>query len=85
MANKASFDHTPTGYVALRKKLRVAKRIGAHLELPPRTTQRLLNNGTIPGFQIGGIWFAYPETLDAWIFELNDRALRRAFGAGIDD
>ena len=79
MANAAQIDDTPTDHAGVSDKLRGAAAIGAHLGIPSRTAQRLLKSGHIPGFQIGSTWVAFRATLDAWLDELNDGALKRSF------
>ena len=76
-------DSALAGQGAAHQIIRGAGNIGRYLgDLPERTAQHLLRTGRIPGFLIGGVYHAYPETLDAWLGELNDGALRRSFSAG---
>ena len=78
-------DESRASQAALVDCLRGAAAIGGYLGLSPRTTQRLIAAGDIPAFQVGGVSFAVPRVLDAWLAELIDVALRRSFAGGSSD
>lgn len=43
------------------------KEVAAYLKLAEKTAYRLVNEGKLPGFKIGGSWRFKREDLETWI------------------
>lgn len=43
------------------------KEVAAYLKLAEKTAYRLVSEGKLPGFKVGGSWRFKREDLDAWI------------------
>ena len=45
------------------------KEVAAYLKLTEKTAYRLVSEGKLPGFKVGGSWRFKRDDLDAWIEE----------------
>ncbi len=45
------------------------KEVAAYLKLAEKTAYRLVSEGKLPGFKVGGSWRFKREDLEAWIEE----------------
>ena len=51
------------------------KEVAAYLKLAEKTAYRLVSEGKLPGFKVGGSWRFKRDDLEAWIEESkNDKA-----------
>ncbi len=48
------------------------KEVAAYLKLAEKTAYRLVSEGKLPGFKVGGSWRFKKEDLDKWIDEQKD-------------
>lgn len=52
------------------------KEVAAYLKLAEKTAYRLVSEGKLPGFKVGGAWRFKREDLEAWIEERkNDKTI----------
>ncbi|MEZ9779217.1 helix-turn-helix domain-containing protein [Vibrio cyclitrophicus] len=48
------------------------KEVAAYLKLAEKTAYRLVSEGKLPGFKVGGSWRFKREDLEAWIEKQKD-------------
>ena len=51
----------------IRPKMMTVKEVGRYLSLSIKTIYRLVEEGTLPAFKIGGQWRFDQDSLDDWI------------------
>jgi excisionase family DNA binding protein len=51
------------------------KELAAYLKMAEKTLYRLVADGTVPGFKIGGSWRFHKADVDAWL-EKQKKALK---------
>lgn len=49
------------------------KEVAAYLKLAEKTAYRLVSEGKLPGFKVGGSWRFKREDLAAWIEQQKDK------------
>jgi|TARA_R110000737_G_scaffold344798_1_gene372436 excisionase family DNA binding protein len=49
------------------------KEVAAYLKLAEKTAYRLVSEGKLPGFKVGGSWRFKREDLEAWIEKQKDK------------
>ena len=49
------------------------KEVAAYLKLAEKTAYRLVSEGRLPGFKVGGSWRFTREDLEAWIEKQKDK------------
>jgi len=49
------------------------KEVAAYLKLAEKTAYRLVSEGKLPGFKVGGSWRFKCEDLEAWIEKQKDK------------
>ncbi len=53
------------------------KEVAEYLKLNEKTTYRLVSEGKIPGFKVGGAWRFRKAEIDRWIKEQEQNALKK--------
>ena len=53
------------------------REVAEYLKLNEKTTYRLVSEGKIPGFKVGGAWRFRKVEIDRWIKELEQNALKK--------
>jgi excisionase family DNA binding protein len=49
------------------------KEVAAYLKLAEKTAYRLVSEGKLPGFKVGGSWRFKRDDLEAWIEKQKDK------------
>ena len=53
------------------------REVAEYLKLNEKTTYRLVSEGKIPGFKVGGAWRFRKAEIDRWIKEQEQNALKK--------
>jgi excisionase family DNA binding protein len=53
------------------------REVAEYLKLNEKTTYRLVSEGKIPGFKVGGAWRFRKVEIDRWIKEQEQNALKK--------
>ena len=53
----------------MQTDIMTVKEVAEYLKLNEKTTYRLVSDGKIPGFKVGGAWRFRKSDIDSWIVE----------------
>jgi excisionase family DNA binding protein len=57
-------------------EIMTAKEVAEYLKIAEKTAYRLVLEGKIPGFKVGGSWRFRKKEIDDWITEQNNKVLK---------
>ena len=58
----------------MAEEILTLKDVAAYLKIGERTVYRLVQDGRLPGFKVGGAWRFHRAHLDRWIATQTERA-----------